>query len=196
MKKSFTSVRKKGVETAILPLQVLKVCDHPMFRRRCLSLLMVLSAVTGLTSVPALGPATDIMLSILGKVYQTQQNTRTALEIANLCMRAHSTLSRHLQSVEITSALLNSIRQFEVDLHDAQETVEKYKQKMWIDRLLYSKSNNDDLKRLEKRVDSTLSLFQIEKLLSLEEINVKIHASIQRLEQNTVGNSASLQRIE
>ncbi len=54
------------------------------------------------------------MLSILDKVYQTQQNTGTALEIANLCLRAHSTLSQHLQSVEITPALLNSIRQFEV----------------------------------------------------------------------------------
>ncbi|KAK0228025.1 hypothetical protein IW262DRAFT_1532116 [Armillaria fumosa] len=82
------------------------------------------------------------------------------------------------------------------DLHDAQATVEEYKQKMWIGRLLYSKSNNDDLQRLEKRVNNTLSLFQIEKLLSLKEINVKIHASVQRLEQNIVGNSASLQRIE
>lgn len=177
MNKLFAFVRKKGVETAILPLQVLK-------------------AVTGLTSVPALGPATDIMLSILDKVYQVQQNTGTALEIANLCLRAHSTLSQHPQSVEITPALLSSILQFEADLHDAQETVEKYKQKMWIGRFLHSKSNNDDLQRLEKRVNNTLSLFQIEKLLSLEEIHVKIHASVQRLEQNIVGNSTSLQRIE
>ncbi|KAK0474940.1 hypothetical protein IW261DRAFT_1497916 [Armillaria novae-zelandiae] len=177
MNKFFASVKKNGVETAILPLQVLK-------------------AVAGLTSVPALGSATDIMLSILDKAYQTQQNTGTALEIANLCLRAHSTLSQHLQSVEITPALLNSIRQFEMDLHDAQESVEKYEQKMWIGRLLYSKTNNDDLQRLEKRVNNTLSLFQIEKLLSLEEINVKIHACVQRLEQNIAGNSTSLQRIE
>ncbi len=54
------------------------------------------------------------MLSILDKVYQSQQNTGTALEIANLCLTAHSTLSQHLQSVEIRPALLNSIRQFEM----------------------------------------------------------------------------------
>ncbi len=74
---------------------------------------MVLQAVAELILVPALGSATDIMLSILDKVYQSQHNAWTAHEIANLCLRAHSTLSQHLQSVEITPALSNSIRQFE-----------------------------------------------------------------------------------
>ncbi len=52
------------------------------------------------------------------------------------------------------------------DLHDAQETVENYKHKIWIGRLLYSKSNNDDLQRLEKRVNNTLSLFQVGRIFS------------------------------
>ncbi|PBK64524.1 hypothetical protein ARMSODRAFT_465964 [Armillaria solidipes] len=87
------------------------------------------SKVTGLIPVPALGPAMDIMLCILDKAYQCQQNAGIAHEIANLCLRAHSTLSQHLQSMEITSGLVNSIRQFEADLHDAQEAVQKYEQK-------------------------------------------------------------------
>ncbi|PBK64513.1 hypothetical protein ARMSODRAFT_465277 [Armillaria solidipes] len=167
MTKFFTLVKKKGVETAIPPLEVLK-------------------AAAELIPVPALGPATEIILSIFEKVYQSQQNAGTAHEIANLCLRAHSTLSEHLQSVEITPALLNSIRQFEADLHDAQKTVQKYEQKMWIQHVFYSRSNNDDLQCLEKRVNNTLSLFQIKKLLSLEEICTKIYASVQRIEQNTV----------
>ncbi len=52
------------------------------------------------------------MLSILDKVYQSQQNSGTARDIANLCFRAHSTLSKHLQSVEITPPLLDSIQLF------------------------------------------------------------------------------------
>ncbi|KAK0429598.1 hypothetical protein EV421DRAFT_1914389 [Armillaria borealis] len=167
MTKFFTLVKKKGVETAIPPLEVLK-------------------AAAELIPVPALGPATDIILSIFEKVYQSQQNAGTAHEIANLCLRAHSTLSQHLQSVEITPILLNSIRQFEADLHNAQETIQKYKQKMWFQHVFYSRSNNDDLQRLEKRVNNTLSLFQIKKLLSLEEICTKIYVSVQRIEQNTV----------
>ncbi|PBK87485.1 hypothetical protein ARMGADRAFT_456584 [Armillaria gallica] len=177
MTKFFTLVKKKGVETAIPPLEFLK-------------------AAAGLISVPALGPATDIVLSIFENLYQSQQNAGAAHEIANMCLRAHSTLSEHLLSVEITPALLNSIRQFEADLHDAQETVQKYKQKMWFQHVFYSRSNNDDLQRLEKRVLHTLSLFQIKSLLSLREVNRKINESIQRVEQNTVGNTAYLQRIE
>ncbi|KAK0434042.1 uncharacterized protein EV420DRAFT_1654198, partial [Desarmillaria tabescens] len=119
-------------------------------------------------------------------VDQSQQNTGTAREIANLCLKAHVTLSEHLQSVEITPTLLDSIRQFEADLNDFQNTVEEYEQKMLIDQTLYSKSYNDELQRLEKRVNSTLSLFQIKKLLSLEETSAKIYAYLQRIEQNTV----------
>ncbi len=45
---------------------------------------------------------------------QSQQNAGTCCEIANRCLRAHVTLSQHLESVEITEKLLKSIRQFEV----------------------------------------------------------------------------------
>ncbi|PBK87489.1 hypothetical protein ARMGADRAFT_456785 [Armillaria gallica] len=177
MTKIFTLVKKKGVETAALPLEVLK-------------------AATEVIPVPALKPATDIMLSILDKVYQSQQNSGTARDIANLCFRAHSTLLKHLQSVEITPPLLDSIQLFVEDLHDAQESVEKYKQKNWIQHFVYSRSNNDGLQRLEKRVNNTLSLFQIKELLSLENISMKIYASVQHVEQSTAGNNAYLQRIE
>ncbi|KAK0434056.1 uncharacterized protein EV420DRAFT_1754628 [Desarmillaria tabescens] len=176
-KKPIPFVKKKGVETITVPLECLK-------------------AASGLIPVPALGPATDIVLSILKKVDQSQQNTVTAREIANLCLKAHVTLSEHLQSVEITPTLLESIQQFEADLHDVENTVEYYEQKMSIDQIFYSKSYSDELQRLEKRVNSTLSLFQIKKLLSLEETCAKIYASMQRNEQNTVAIYAYLQRIE
>ncbi|KAK0458502.1 uncharacterized protein EV420DRAFT_359812 [Desarmillaria tabescens] len=93
-KKPIPFVKKKGVETLTMPLECLK-------------------AASVLIPVPALGPATDIVFSILKKVDQSQQNTGTAREIVNLCLKAHVTLSEHLQSVEITPALLDSIRQFE-----------------------------------------------------------------------------------
>ncbi|KAK0225159.1 hypothetical protein EDD85DRAFT_222658 [Armillaria nabsnona] len=92
MKTFVTLVKKKGVETAIPPLQGLK-------------------AVAELASIPVLGPATDIILSILEIVYQSQQNAGTCREIANRCLRALVTLSQHLESVQITERLLKSIRQ-------------------------------------------------------------------------------------
>ncbi len=52
------------------------------------------------------------------------------------------------------------------DLHDAQETVEKYKEKNWIQCFVYSRSYDDDLQRLDKRVNNTLSLFQVGSTLS------------------------------
>ncbi|KAK0227977.1 hypothetical protein IW262DRAFT_1455161 [Armillaria fumosa] len=159
----YTFVKEKGIEPAIPPLQVVKVA-------------------AGLIPVPALGLATDIVLSILETAYQSQQNAGACREIANRCLRARVTLSEHLQDTEITSRLLDSIRRFEADLHDVQETVERYKHKKPINRFFYSKSYNDDLQRLGKRIDETLSLFQINKLLSLDEICVKIYASVQHLE--------------
>ncbi|KAK0458504.1 uncharacterized protein EV420DRAFT_1542649, partial [Desarmillaria tabescens] len=177
MKKGLTLVKKKGVETAIIPLQGLK-------------------AAAGLIPVPALGPATDIILSILEIAYQSQQNAENCREIADRCLRVHVTLSEHLQSMEITPTLLKSIRRFEVELHNVQEFVKRYRHKTAIRRLFYSKSDNDELQRLGKRVDETLSLFQIERLLSLEEICMKMYASIQHVNQNILRNGASLQRIE
>ncbi|KAK0434050.1 uncharacterized protein EV420DRAFT_1684026 [Desarmillaria tabescens] len=156
-KKAIPFVKKRGIETLTMPLECLK-------------------AASGLIPVPALGPTTDIVLSILKKVDQSQQNTGTAHEIGNLCLKAHVTLSEHLQSVEITSTLLDGIRQFEADLHDVENTVEEYERKMSMDQILYSKSYSDELQRLEKWVNSTLSLFQ-------------------HIEQNTVENNASLQHI-
>ncbi|KAK0458493.1 uncharacterized protein EV420DRAFT_1642836 [Desarmillaria tabescens] len=153
---------KKGVETLTMPLECLKTAS-------------------GLIPVPALGPATDIVLSILKKVDQSQQNTATAREIANLCLKAHVTLSEHLQSVEITPTLLDSIRQFEADLHNIENTVEEYEQKMSIDQTLYSKIYSDELQRVEKQVNSTLLLFQIKKLLSLEETCAKMSTSLQHI---------------
>ncbi|PBK87440.1 hypothetical protein ARMGADRAFT_1085465 [Armillaria gallica] len=177
MKKFFTLVKKNGVETAMVSLESVK-------------------AAARVISVPALGPAAEILYSVLEKVYQSQQNAGTVHEIADLCLRAHATLAQHLQNMEITPALSDGIQQFEADLRNAQETVDNYENKTWINRLVYSKSNTDDLQRLEKRVNSTLSLFQIKNLLSLNEIGAKIHASIQRVEQTTVGMNATLQRIE
>ncbi len=114
-------------------------------------------------------------------MYQSQQNAGTVREIADLCLRAHATLAQHLQNMEITPALSDGIQRFEAyvllylghcshlrtdrDLRNAQETVDKYEHKTWIDRLVYSKSNTDDLQRLEKRVHSTLSLFQVGHIL-------------------------------
>ncbi|KAK0458507.1 uncharacterized protein EV420DRAFT_1764161 [Desarmillaria tabescens] len=161
-KRPIPFVKKKGVETLTVPLECLK-------------------ATAGLIPVPALGPATDIVLSILKKVDESQQNTGTAREIANLCLKAHVTLSEHLQNVEITPTLLASIQQFEADLHDVENTVEEYEQKMSIERTLYSKSYSDELQRLEKRVNRTLSLFQIKKLLSLEETCAKMSTSLQHI---------------
>ncbi len=53
------------------------------------------------------------------------------------------------------------------NLHDAQETGQKYEQMMWIQHVCYSRSNNDDLQRLERRVDNTLSLFQVRRPLTV-----------------------------
>ncbi|KAK0442993.1 hypothetical protein EV421DRAFT_1903953 [Armillaria borealis] len=171
----FYTFSKKSVETAIPSLQV---------------------AAAGLTPVPALGLATDIILSILEIAYQSQQNAGTSREIANRCLRARITLSEHLQGTEITPRLLDSIRRFEADLHDVQETVERYKHKKRINRFFYSKSYNDDLQRLGKRIDETLSVFQINKLLSLDEVCVKIYTSVQRLEAAPRPEGASVDIVQ
>ncbi|KAK0505367.1 hypothetical protein EDD18DRAFT_334621 [Armillaria luteobubalina] len=168
---------KKGIETVITPLQGLK-------------------AAAGLFPVPALGPATDIILSILDSAYQGQQNADTCCEIADRCLRVHVTLSKHLQRVEITPTLLKSISQIEMDLDNVQNSIERYRRRRTIYRLIYSKSNNDELQRLGKQVDETFSLFQIESLLSLREIGIKTKASLQRIDQIVSRNCASLQRIE
>ncbi|KAK0502680.1 hypothetical protein EDD18DRAFT_1345502 [Armillaria luteobubalina] len=173
MAKFSTFVKEKAVEPVIPPLQVVK-------------------AAAGLIPVPALGLATDIILRILETAYQSQQNAGTCREIANRCLRARVTLFEHLQNTEITPRLLDSIRRFEADLHDVQETVERYKHKKAINRFFYSKSYNDDLQRLGKRIDETLSLFQINKLLSLDEICVKIYASVERLEAVSRPEEASV----
>ncbi|KAK0225146.1 hypothetical protein EDD85DRAFT_958884 [Armillaria nabsnona] len=170
----YTFVKEKRVEAAIPPLQVVK-------------------AAAGLIPVPALGLATDIILSILESA--SQQNSGTCREIAYRCLRAQVTLSEHLQGVEITPRLLDSIRRFEADLHDVQETVERYKHRKRIDRFFHSKSYNDDLQRLGKRIDATLSFFQINRLLSLDEICVKIYASVQRLEAAPRPEGASVDVI-
>ncbi len=47
------------------------------------------------------------------------------------------------------------------DLHDVQEFVEQYRYKKATHRFLYSKSDGDELQRLGKRVDDTLSLYQV-----------------------------------
>ncbi|KAK0185834.1 hypothetical protein F5146DRAFT_1005013 [Armillaria mellea] len=117
MKKFFTLVKKKGAETAMVSLEPVK-------------------AAAGVISVPALGPAAEILYSILEKVYQSQQNSGTVREIADLCLRAHATLAQHLQNMEITLALSDGIQHFEADLRNAQETVDKYEYKAWINRLV------------------------------------------------------------
>ncbi|KAK0429594.1 hypothetical protein EV421DRAFT_1745334 [Armillaria borealis] len=157
MTKFFILVKKKGVETAMVSLESVK-------------------AAAGVISVPALGPAAEILYSVLEKVYQSQQNAGTAREIADLCLRAHSTLVQHLQNMEITPALSDGIQQFEADLRNAQEIA--------------------DNRPYTPDVLLPYQLFQIKDLLLLNEISVKIHASVQRVEQTAVGMNATLQRIE
>ncbi|KAK0210260.1 hypothetical protein DFS33DRAFT_1378245 [Desarmillaria ectypa] len=138
MKKLLTLFKEKGIGTARPPLQVLK-------------------AAAGLTPIPALGTATDIIIFILDTAYQNQQNAGTCHEIANRIWKGF-----------------------------AQEFVKKYKSKKAICRLLYSKSDNDEMQRLGKRVDDTLMLFQITRSLSLEEVCDRSYASLQRIEQVVV----------
>ncbi|PBK87455.1 hypothetical protein ARMGADRAFT_455988 [Armillaria gallica] len=68
--------------------------------------------------------------------------------------------SQHLEDVQITDRLSNSIQQFEVELHVVQEFVKKYRYKT-IHHFLYSKPDNDELQRLGIRIDDTPLLFQV-----------------------------------
>ncbi|KAK0493406.1 hypothetical protein EDD18DRAFT_1406507 [Armillaria luteobubalina] len=141
---------KKSIETVIVPLEFLK-------------------AASGAIPIPALAPATEVLLSILNLAYQTQENADTRKEIVTRCVRAHATISRHLGSMEITTDILKNIERFERDLKDVWESIEKEIRKNRFTLLFYSKSKKDELQHLVTRFEDTLQLFQIDNMLSLRE---------------------------
>ncbi|KAK0493413.1 hypothetical protein EDD18DRAFT_1179959, partial [Armillaria luteobubalina] len=141
---------KKSIETAVVPLEIFK-------------------AASGFIPIPALAPATEILLSILNLAYQTQQNADTRKEIATRCVRAHATISRRLGNTEITTDVLENIEQFERDLKDVRESIEKENRKNRFTLFFYSRSKKDELQCLGTRFEDTLQLFQIDAMLSLRE---------------------------
>ncbi|KAK0493404.1 hypothetical protein EDD18DRAFT_1464901 [Armillaria luteobubalina] len=164
---------KKSIETAIVPLEILKAASEAI-------------------PVPALAPATEILLSILNLAYQTQENADTRKEIVTRCVRAHVAISRRLGNMEITTNVLENIEQFERDLKDVRDFIEKENRKNRLNLLFYSKSKKDDLQRLGTQFEDTLRLFQINTMLSLHEAIGCVATRLQHVEHNVVGFTKSI----
>ncbi|PBK83693.1 hypothetical protein ARMGADRAFT_1067697 [Armillaria gallica] len=158
---------KKGIETAVVPLEILK-------------------AASGAIPIPALGPATDILLSILNLAYQAQQNADKRNEIVTRCVKAHVTISQHLENVKITSDVAKNIQQFERDLKDVRDFVERENRKNRLGLLFYSKSKKEELQRLTTQFEDTLQLFQISTLLSLQEASEHVTTWLQHMDRSIV----------
>ncbi|KAK0460780.1 hypothetical protein IW261DRAFT_1428837 [Armillaria novae-zelandiae] len=174
---------KKSIETAIVPLEILK-------------------AASGAIPIPALALVTEILLSILNLAYQTQQNADTHNEIVTRCVRAHATIAQCLENMGITADVSRNIEQFERlltlsllstnltifrNLKDVWDFVERENHKNGVALLFYSKSKKDNLQHLGTQFEDTLQLFQINTLLSLQEALGCLTTWLQHMEHNVVG---------
>ncbi|KAK0429699.1 hypothetical protein EV421DRAFT_1914187 [Armillaria borealis] len=153
---------RKSIETAVVPLEFLK-------------------AASGAIPVPALGPATEILLSILNLAYQAQQNVETRNKIMTRCVRAHVTIS---QNVQITSDVAKNIQKFETNLKDVQDFIEHEDRKNRLGLLFYLKSQKAELQRLATQFEDTLQLFQISTLLSLQETLEHVTTRLQHMDHS------------
>ncbi|KAK0495209.1 hypothetical protein EDD18DRAFT_1354422 [Armillaria luteobubalina] len=98
-------IEEDGVDLAVMAVDILKAAAA--------------------TSIPALGAAAGIVSSILQQISQAQQNTELALKIAARCARTFATISKHLETLVITSAVLENIESFEENLYKIQDFIEK-----------------------------------------------------------------------
>ncbi|KAK0213910.1 hypothetical protein IW262DRAFT_282808 [Armillaria fumosa] len=136
-------IKEDGVDLSIVTVDILK------------------AAAAAATSIPTLGSAAGIMSCILQQISQAQQNTELSLRITTRCARALVTISEHLDTLEITPAILNNIKYFVADLHEVQDFVEKETNSNIFYLVLFAKKRAQRLQDLQLRVQDTMALFQV-----------------------------------
>ncbi|KAK0495214.1 hypothetical protein EDD18DRAFT_1354426 [Armillaria luteobubalina] len=134
------------------------------------------AAATTATTIPVLGSAAGIVSCILQQISQAQQNTELSLKITTRCARALITISEHLDTLEITPAILNNIKYLVADLHEVQGFVDKETNSNIFYLILFARKRAQRLQDLQLRVQDTMALFQITTLITLRDI-VQHHSS-------------------
>ncbi|PBL03951.1 hypothetical protein ARMGADRAFT_1056943 [Armillaria gallica] len=151
-------IQEDGVDLAILTVDVLR------------------ATATAATSIPALGAAAGIVSCIFQQISQAQQNTELALRIAARCARALATISKHLETLVITSAVLDNIKSFETNLYEIQDFIEKETSRNVFYLTIFAKQRAGRLQELQSRIQETMTLFQITTLITLHDIAQRISA--------------------
>ncbi|KAK0449885.1 hypothetical protein EV421DRAFT_1777453 [Armillaria borealis] len=160
-------IEEDGVDLAVLTVDILK------------------AATATATSIPALGAAAGIVSCIFQQISQAQQNTELALRIAARCAKALATISKHLETLVITSAVLDNIKIFEENLHEVQDFIEKETSQNIFYLTIFAKQRAGRLQELQSRVQEIMTLFQITTLIT-------VHDIVQRLPISRLGISGGV----
>ncbi|KAK0235603.1 hypothetical protein EDD85DRAFT_937617 [Armillaria nabsnona] len=152
-------IEEDGVNLAILTVDILK------------------AAAATATSIPALGAAAGIISCIFQQISQAQQNTELALRIAARCARALATISKHFETLVITSAVLDNIKSFETNLYEIQDFIERETSRNIFYLTIFAKQRAGRLQELQSRIQETMTLFQVTTLITLHDIAQRISAS-------------------
>ncbi|PBL03693.1 hypothetical protein ARMGADRAFT_1070201 [Armillaria gallica] len=168
-------IEEDGIDLAIVTVDILK------------------TAAAAATSIPALGAAAGIVSSILQQISQAQQNTELALRIAARCAGVLATISKHLETLAITPAILNNIRSFEANLYEIQDFIETETSHNIFYLTLHAKQRAGRLQDLQLRVQETMSLFQITTLISIHDIVHRLSTSYLEI-KDAVSGQGRLER--
>ncbi|KAK0204539.1 hypothetical protein DFS33DRAFT_665562 [Desarmillaria ectypa] len=82
------------------------------------------AAAAAATLIPVLRAAAEFFSHILQQISRVQQNTKLALRIAIRCARALATISKHLETLAVTSEISDNMKSFEANLYEVQDFVE------------------------------------------------------------------------